>query len=36
MWVPSLIGITGNEMADKVADLAIKIISHPTTSDLPT
>lgn len=29
-------GITGNEIADKAASLAYKIIPRPTTSDLPT
>lgn len=28
--------ITGNEMADKAADLSTRIIPHPTVSDLPT
>jgi len=36
MWVLSHTGITGNEMADKAADLATRIILHQTISALPT
>lgn len=33
MWVP--LHITGNEMADKSADMAIKTILHTTITDIP-
>lgn len=35
MWVPTHIGIAGNEMVDKSADIATKTILHPTTIDIP-
>lgn len=35
MRVPSHIGITGNEMADKTTHMATKTIFHPTLTDIP-
>lgn len=35
MWVPSRIGITGNEMADKTAKLLTRTIFHPTSTEIP-
>lgn len=35
MWVPSHIGIVGNEMVDRTADLATRTFFRPTITEIP-
>lgn len=35
MWVPSHVDITGNELANKSADLVTRTIPHPILTDIP-